>query len=119
MKKIVLNKCYGGFEISDKAIKELLKRRGIKFKTIKDEYGSVIFLNEKDEEIDLYYRDRLNVRTDEYLIKLIEEKGSEFASGCCSRLEVEEVQEGEKFIIDEYDGYEQIKYIDDFDWIIL
>jgi len=117
--KIVLNKCYGGFEISDEAIEELLRRKGIKFKTVSDEYGNLIFFDEKDEEIDFYYGTDINVRTDKELIKLIEEKGSYFVSRCCAKLEVEEVEKGKKFIIDEYDGYEEIKYIDDFDWIIL
>ena len=119
MKKIVLNRCYGGFEISNEAIEELLKRKGIKFKKGINEFDSVIFLDENDKEIDFFRYENINLRTDKDLIKLIEEKGSNFVSGFLSRLEIVKVQEGKKFIIDDYDGFEGIIYEDDFDWIIL
>ena len=119
MKKIVLNRCYGGFEISNEAIEELLKRKGIKFKKGINKFDNVIFLDENDKEIDFFRYENINLRTDKDLIKLIEEKGSNFVSGFLSRLEIVKVQEGKKFIIDDYDGFEGIIYEDDFDWIIL
>ena len=85
--KIVINTCYGGFSLSDMAIKAL----GL--------------------ETPFYYSDIS--RTDERLIALVEQN-YETVSGFYSHLEVVEIpDEATDWMIDEYDGAEDIIYVVD------
>ena len=82
--KIVLNKCCGGFALSEEAMKEL----GLQIP-----YTS---------------------NTDERLIKLIEEKGSEYVSYTFSKLEVFDLpEETTDYRVDECNGYETVYYVVD------
>ena len=82
--KIVLNKCCGGFALSEEAMKEL----GLQI-----QYTS---------------------NTDERLIKLIEEKGSEYVSYTFSKLEVFDLpEETTDYRVDECNGYETVYYVVD------
>lgn len=100
--KIVVNKCYGGFGLSNFAYKELLKRKGKEcyfydwkfhkgYTRIDDDnnkhfsvtvstkdYGK--FTEEIDSEHCVYYRGD-DIRNDLDLIAMIEEFGSEKCSG--------------------------------------
>ena len=81
--KLVVNKCFGGFGISDSAAEIL----GI------DEYD---FID----------------RDDENLIALINEKGSEFVSGSFAKLKIVEIPDSiTDYVIDEYDGMERVIYV--------
>lgn len=81
--KLVINKCFGGFGISDSAAEIL----GI------DEYD---FID----------------RDDENLIALIDEKGSEFVSGSFAKLKIVEIPDAyTDYTIDEYDGMERVIYV--------
>lgn len=81
--KLVLNKCFGGFGISDSA-------------------AEILGINEYDF-ID---------RDDENLIALIDEKGSEFISGSFAKLKIVEIPDAyTDYTIDEYDGMERVIYV--------
>lgn len=81
--KLVLNKCFGGFGISDSAAEIL----GV------DEYD---FID----------------RDDENLIALINEKGSDFVSGSFAKLKIVEIPDSyTDYTIDEYDGMERVIYV--------
>lgn len=130
--KIAINKCYGGFSLSDKAIEMIMKRKGLKcyrYKQTKfrysdgvDEYtraddndsNSFIHycttdLGEKIEEIpnENYWYYRNLERTDKDLISVIEELGDE-ASGRYGRVVVIEIPNDVNWEIDDYDGWESI-----------
>ena len=80
--KFVLNKCYGGFDLSEEAQK---------------------ILGKEDYEIK---------RDDPDLLALIEEKGIQFVQGKYAKLKVVEVPESATdFTLDEYDGWERIIYV--------
>lgn len=83
--KIAINRCYGGFSLSEKAYKYL----GIPW----DGYGFA-------------YRDEEN-RTDPYLVKCIETLGDD-ASGACAELKVVDIPDDVKWEIEEYDGLEWV-----------
>jgi len=118
--EIVINRSYGGFGISVNGCRELLKRKGYKFKEVIEEFGDIVFLDENGDVFDCCFdRGSLKLRTDKDLIKLIKEKGSDYVSANYSKLVVVEVDINRPFIIEEYDGNECIKYQDDFDWIVL
>lgn len=80
--KVVINVCYGGWGLSEAA--EKLVNKAL------DENPSVF-------------------GTQEEVVKLIEEFGSEFVSGPHSKLEIVEVPDGLEYSISEYDGFESIE----------
>ena len=82
--KVVINRCYGGFGLSKKAVKDL---------------GC---------ESPYDYDDN---RTAPELIKLIEEKGSEYCSDNGAKLKVVEIPDDVDWYIDEYDGVETIEEV--------
>ena len=84
--KVVINKCYGGFGLSEKAYKYL----GLKW----DGYG-------------YGYSHDYEKRTDKKLIKCVEELGKE-ASGALANLVIVEIPDDIEWKIDEYDGIETI-----------
>lgn len=115
--KILVNRCYGGFGISDKAFEEYLNRTGQVFYKRKSKWSPLdsfdyynVSLEEydkiRDEEI-LYLSASDIERTDPILIQIIEEMGEE-SYGFCSQLEVVEIPDGIEYTIEEYDGDEHI-----------
>ena len=83
--KIVLNRSYGGYMLSEEAAR-------------------ILGVEEYDDD----------TRYNPGLIALIEKKGSEFASGRGSRLKVYEIPDNATdYRIIEYDGVERILYVKD------
>lgn len=83
--KVVINKCFGGYSVS----KEVYERMGKEW----DGYG---YAFEGD-------------RTNPDLIAVIEEIGSERASGTCAELRIIDIPENATdWELDEYDGAEDI-----------
>lgn len=89
--KVVINKCYGGFSVSENFLKH---------------YN--IPLNQ------LYSISRY----DERLIEYIEVYGCVAASGKFAHLVVEDIPSGSYYRINEYDGYESIQYREEIEWLI-
>lgn len=63
-----------------------------------------------------HYRTELP-RHDARLVQVVEELGDE-ASGSCARLDILEI-DGDRYIIDEYDGMESVVEPIDIDWVIV
>jgi hypothetical protein len=110
MTKIVYNACYGGFSISDEAIRMYLDLKGFKYTEEKTKWGSSF----KVEGLKGFYDRDIN-RADPVLIQVVEKLG-EKANGMCAKLRIEDVPEGTLYRIDEYDGYESIETKDSIDW---
>ena len=122
--KVVINKCYGGFGLSDKAIdrlKELAKQHNDKklLKMIEEEERTK---KEYAEEMKRKYGTDINKskmfggkywglsdidRTHPLLIQVVEELGEE-ANGPCSKLKIIEIPDDVEWEIEEYDGIEWI-----------
>ena len=132
--KIILNKCFGGFDVSQEGYELYAKKKGLelfKYKDnldfrnrqyikIKDEekeffkqyftkdFGEVAKISNEDyEKYNLYLREEY--RQDQTLIEVVEELG-EKASGRLGELEVVEIPDNSFYKIDEYDGVETIYY---------
>lgn len=128
--KIVVNKCFGGFGLSNKATKRYLELKGKEcyFYTqtgYTSHDGEMIYKITDENSDDMlthcstkYLGDEINDipdeygfyywkidRTDEDLIKVIEELD---ANGRCANLEVIEIPDDVEWEIDEYDGIETI-----------
>lgn len=87
MRKVVINKCYGGFSISDEAV-EWLKAKGV------DDARTYGYCGDS-------YRD------DPLLVACVEALGSK-ANGHCAELKVVEIPSDVEWQIEEYDGMEHI-----------
>ena len=82
--KIVVNRCYGGFGLSEAAIRLL------------------------DERLPNHKSQWSIERTDPVLVQIVEELGSKAAGGRFSELEVVEIPDGVQWEMDDYDGIETI-----------
>ena len=96
MQKIVINKCFGGFGLSRKAVDLYCEEKGIDPGEWDELFG--------------HYRnfDTYSIkRDDSFFVKLVETLGKE-ANGQCADLVIVEVPDGIKWQIEEYDGSEHI-----------
>lgn len=134
--KVVVNRCYGGFGLSDKACEMVMKRKGLdcfRYKQTKynfqdgvkeytryekfnnDElfvHYQTVDLGEKVDKLPnetYWYYGNLD-RDDADLIAVVEELGKE-ANGRFSSLEVVEIPDGVNWEIDDYDGMETIEEV--------
>ena len=83
--KVVINRCYGGFGLSD----EVFSR-----------YNAITGKNYQAEyEIQ---------RSDPVLIQVIEELGLEASGGLFSKLKIVEIPDGISWFVSDYDGMEHI-----------
>jgi len=131
--KVVVNRCYGGFGLSDKACEMVMKRKGLgcfRYKQTKYQYrdgveeytryemfdATDIFGHYQTEDLGekvsrlpnetYWYCGRLE-RDDVDLIAVVEELGKE-ANGRFAQLEVVEIPDDVDWDIDNYDGIETI-----------
>lgn len=98
MNKIVVNKCYGGFSLSEKAARLLCKKLGVRY------------TKEFCHDIPV-------PRHSKYLVEVVEELGAE-ANGPCTDLKVEETYSNIYRIVGDA-GYESIETPDSLHWIVI
>lgn len=80
--KVIYNDCYGGRSLSKEAMNELGNH------TLSHSFS----------------------RTDERIVQMIEDKGSDYVSGPSSCLQIARVPQGANWTIDEYDGWETVTW---------
>ena len=85
--KVVINSCYGGFGLSNKAL-DMYKQLSNK---------SEVYAYELD-------------RTDPILIQVVETLGAE-ANGSCAKLRIIEIPDDVEWEITEYDGNESVEEV--------
>lgn len=123
MTKIVINRCFGGFGLSDKAVKRYGEIKGLNLVKIPYKYE-----NGESASFGTWYRDGIEdddhffstydfERTDPALVQVVEELGAE-ANGDCAKLSIEELPAGTLYRIEEYDGMEHIETADTIDWSV-
>lgn len=123
--KIILNKCYGGFDVSEKAYELYAEKKGVSlyrywgdYKNEKMRKGSGLVTyhftkdfgdNVENDKIDweTYLCLDYGHRDDPILIEVVEELGNQ-ASGRYGKLVVVEIPDGMDYVIDEYDGIETL-----------
>ncbi len=111
--KIAINRCFGGFDISNMAFEKLLNRKGIAFDRIEKENSA--FLNasyyeaghagSKEHYLSAY--EFYNDRSDSDLIAVLEEMG-DAANSCVSKIAIVNIPDDVKWHIHEYDGVEHV-----------
>lgn len=137
MKKIAINKCYGGFSLSHQGVMLYAKKKKIKIFAYKhgsyssgefkyEEYApkkgdkESMFLAYSTKELtgtdhkqrnkelnENYFPTRDFERDDPTLIEVIEELGKK-ANGACADLKIVEIPDDIEWQIEEYDGLEHI-----------
>ena len=129
--ELVINRCYGGFGLSQLAVREYLKRKGKEcfayndenigsgklYRQTKIENANIFSIyTTKDfgetttwEEIQEYYFYPRNIdRTDLDLIDVVKKLGNK-ANGRYSELKIVEIPDGIEWEISEYDGLETVE----------
>lgn len=103
--KIVINSDYGGFSLSDEAIRKYAEKKGITLIEEKcGQFGHTNFYIGEISDDNLFW-DRDIPREDETLVEVVEELG-DAASGLYASLKVVEIPENVNWYIQEYDGRE-------------
>ena len=105
--KIVINSDFGGFGLSDEAIREYALRKGFTLVEEKcGEFGFTYFYKGEISDNTLFWEGDIE-RNDEDLVEIVERLGSA-ADGKFSSLKVVEIPEGVDWQVMEYDGREWI-----------
>lgn len=105
--KVVINKCFGGFELSEEGMESYLNSKNIFYEKRKG-FGLLSFYDEKGEYISPYIYD--HGRNDPDLINVVETLG-ERSFGPCSKLEIVNIPDDVKYEIEEHDGWEKLKIV--------
>lgn len=133
--KVVINKCYGGFGLSEAGYKKYAELKGITLYPEEGKFGLTTYWTvPKEDRVgilsdDEFYKASMEERKksnkrcsaltiycndierdDEYLVKVVEELG-EKADGDFAELAVVNIPDGVEWEIDEYDGIESIHEI--------
>ena len=130
MKKVILNKCFGGFGVSKEAYELYAKKKGIDVfhytqKNLKNEiytyatddnrsfdfyfmkdFGDNVYISNEDFKKYFLNLDE-NFREDKTLIEVVEELG-EKANTFYSNLKIVEIPDDLDYVIDNYDGIETL-----------
>jgi hypothetical protein len=130
MTKVVINACYGGFGLSEEALRLYAQKKGLEFYVWRDPKSKSdvfnLYFTSDPSGMDLmdseFYRkyslwDHNIERTDPALVEVVEELG-EKANGRSAKLVVEDLPKGTLYRITEYDGFEDIETADDVDWCV-
>ncbi len=127
--KLVINRCFGGFGLSHKAVMRYAELKGIKlyaFVQKRDGQGCLEYdkyepyTNQKGSPLihyhtqndptlksEGYFSDDDIERTDPALVQAVKELGKR-ANGQCADLNIVKIPEGVAYEIDEYDGLETV-----------
>lgn len=115
MVKVVVNACYGGFGLSEKAILRYGEIKGLNLVKIQTTYGEGddawttdhYAINGIDDDEHYFYYSDLE-RNDPVLVQVVEELGSD-SDGDYASLRIADVPDDAKWYIDDYDGIETIR----------
>jgi hypothetical protein len=112
--KVVINRCFGGFGLSEEAFELLLNKKGIEFEKVpakhpigmsKFSYYTKGYVGEDDHF--LWDSGLCQDRSDVDLVAVVEELGDK-ANGWAAELAIVEIPDDVKWHIDEYDGSEHV-----------
>lgn len=121
MTKIVYNGCFGGFGLSQAAVRRYLEIKGIPFteEKVETSFRDVRFRIRTSVmgEGEYFYDHEIEDRTDPILVQVVEELG-DAANGYCADLCVRELEPGTKYRLQEYDGSEWVETEEDILWSV-
>lgn len=103
--KIVINTCYGGFGLSDEAVRLYGQLAGLNLVEDPTRCGIDFYTDSISEETFFNYYE--TARNDGFLIEVVETLG-ESANTRYSKLKVVEIPDDVEWTLEEYDGQEHI-----------
>lgn len=106
MNKVVYNACHSGFSLSEKATELYAERKGIKIFRGEKSFGGYSYYTDISLSDESFYYPTY-VRHDPDLVAVVEELGSEAASGRFAELRVYQLS-GNRYMIEGYDGFETV-----------
>jgi hypothetical protein len=107
MPKVAINRCWGGFGLSEAAVFALAARKNVKlYVKDPDSYFPTYFTSE-DFNYDNYFDTRPEKRDDPDLVAVVENLG-EKANGRHASLKVVDVPDDVDWYIHDYDGMESV-----------
>jgi hypothetical protein len=112
MRKVAINRCFGGFGLSDEAFEKLLARKNVAFDKVESDsalLGTHYYQagHSGDDEYYISSYEYIEDRSDSDLIAVIEEMG-DAANGWASEIAIVEIPDDVEWHIDEYDGREHV-----------
>jgi hypothetical protein len=112
--KVAINRCFGGFGISNAAFEKLLERKSVTYEKVpakyafrKDNYDYYHAGKVGEDDAYLSEYDFYSNRADPDLIAVLEELGKD-AWGAHAEIVIVEVPDNVNWHIDEYDGLEHV-----------
>ena len=132
MNKVVYNNCYGGFSLSEAAVKWLMENAREEIKQFLAKELKKIKESDKTDSLPQFtsqieragnrlmwdFREDGLPRHDKDLVACVEALGYKAASGFCSSLAIKELK-GSTYRIDEYDGMETVYEPEDESYIYI
>lgn len=115
MTKVVINRCYGGFGLSEAAFDRLLEAKGVPYEKVKKKdglnYGPDYYhaghVGDDEFYISPYEFHSWENRADQDLVRIVEEMGEESWGGF-AELKVVDIPDDVEFTVMEYDGIEWV-----------
>jgi hypothetical protein len=106
--KIVINKKYGSFSLSEEAVLLYGDKKGLNIIAQQDEKVKTITHYYLDEKKDGNQFGEWEIeRTDPVLVEVVEQLG-DLANSCYTKLKIVEVPDDVKWYIHDYDGVEEV-----------
>jgi len=105
--KIVINSDYGGFSLSDEAILEYGRLKGLNLVKDENTSWSVSIFYKGTVAKENYFEDRDIPRNDPALVEVVEKLG-EAAYGFAANLKIVEIPEDVEWCVEENDGREWV-----------
>lgn len=113
--KVAINRCFGGFSISNEAFENLLERKGIVYHKLENDENKSYLIGASyyhaghagEEEFYLSEYEFIKDRSDRDLIAVLEEMG-EKAWGWAAEISIVEIPDDVEWHISEYDGLEHV-----------
>lgn len=107
--KVILNKCYGGFSLSEKAHRLYAEKKGLPFNIYFDKYGIEQYRTDgkttgEPEDKDFFWLSD-KYRDDPVLVEVVEELGKA-ANSDYSDLVVVDIPDDMDYVVNDYDGIE-------------
>ena len=108
--KVVINRKFGGFDLSQEALKELQKRLTPDSEIVIKEAEFDPDNPEARSRLFVLWDGEVSTRSNPQLIEVVEELGSR-ANGLCADLKIVEIPDDVDVVIEEYDGDEWISEV--------
>jgi hypothetical protein len=105
--KIVINSDYGGFSLSDEAILEYGRLKGLNLVKDENTNWSISIFYKDSVAKENYFEDRDIPRNDPALVEVVEKLG-EAANGFAANLKIVEIPEDVDWYVEENDGREWV-----------